>query len=704
MGVSRKILLIFLFQLLLVFSSENAFSQEDVFKLYEYLSPIPFSIYHNPETVVLVRYGEIIDISSLNNELFQTTGSISGQHKGKISVSQDKRTLIFIPGNVFSFNEKVFFHLGEGIRTQSGKLLPHFDFWFTIRQKSNSDFLKGPPENLNKTIDLQDKSDYTGSVKGPPLSFLDFKFPEITFSNNPSRGNILTTLIENASNYLYVFDNNAIPRYARIMPHVISDLKPQPSGKITYYDSFIKGFVELDSTLSAVDTFAMKNGYKTDSHEILLLKNGNVILFSYDPRIVDMSKVVPGGNPAATVTGLVIQELDSNRNLLFQWRSWDYFNITDSYSDLFSSVVDYVHGNSLDTDTDSTLILSSRNLNEVTKINRLTGQIIWRLGGKNNEFTFENDPRHFAGQHSAIRQKNGNLTLFDNGLGLDPQYSRGIEYEVDETNKKVKLVHEYRHVPDVFANISGNLQRLDNGNTFVFWGPAIDHSEQFIDEFNQAGNLIFEVKFDAKIYPTYRAYRSLWEPKSFTFSTDKLIFTQTIQNAEVYHKFAIKNNSKREIIITSAHNKNLGFYVNDLPLIIEAGSEDSCTVVFPSFAESKISDNIIFCQETDSTLVTRSLFVSVNNILSTGIENNFQSDFKVRPNPGKGVFYIEVTSPAKFSIKVFDLYGKTIWKSDRAESGNFQIDLSTKPDGVYVLDVEEVSTGMIRTVKLIKQE
>ena len=276
------------------------------------------------------------------------------------------------------------------------------------------------------------------------------------------------------------------------------------------------------------------------------LKNGNVILFSYDLRIVDMSKVVTGGNPAATVTGLVIQELDANRNLIFQWRSWDYFNITDSYADLLSSVVNYVHGNSLDADTDTTLIISSRNMNEVTKINRLTGQIIWRLGGKNNEFVFENDPRQFAGQHSAIKQKNGTLTLFDNGVGLDPLYSRGIEYEMDEINKKVKLVHEYRHSPDVYANVSGNLQRLDNGNTFIFFGPAIDHSEQFIGEFDQTGNPIFEARFDMNIYPTYRAYRSLWVPKLFTFSTDTLHVESAIQNAAIYRTFEIRNNSTTE--------------------------------------------------------------------------------------------------------------------------------------------------------------
>ena len=37
------------------------------------------------------------------------------------------------------------------------------------------------------------------------------------------------------------------------------------------------------------------------------------------------------------------------------------------------------------------LMISSRHLNEITKISRTTGDIIWRFGGKNNQFTFVND-------------------------------------------------------------------------------------------------------------------------------------------------------------------------------------------------------------------------------------------------------------------------------------------------------------------------
>jgi hypothetical protein len=704
MAESRRILLIFLFQLFLGISAENAFSLEGILKGYEYLSPLPFSLDHNPETLIVIRFGEEIDIYSLHNELFDVTGDISGKHSGKFAVSKDHLTLIFTPDQIFSYNEKVFLHLWEGIKTQSGRLLPAFDFWFTIRQNSSSDLPPWLPDIINIRDRFPGKSADTESVKGIPLSYLDFNFPEITLSDQPTKGNILTTLTGDSSDYLYIFDNKAVPRYVRLMPHSISNLKPHPSGKVTYYDSFVKGFIAIDSALNTVDTLIMRNGYRTDAHEILLLNNGHAFMFSYDPKIVDMSKVVPGGNPVATVTGLVIQELDENRNLLFQWRSWDYFNISDSYSDLLASVVDYVHGNSLDADTDSTLIISSRNMNEITKISSLTGQIIWRLGGKNNEFIFENDPRQFSGQHTAIKNKNGTLTLFDNGVGQDPLYSRGIEYEIDEINKKVKLIHEYRHIPDVYANISGNLQRLDNGNTFIFWGPAIDHSKQFISELDQTGNAIFEAKFGMNVYPNYRAYRSLWEPELFTFSTDTIHVEGVVQNSTLYRTFEIRNNSDKRIIITSAYHKNMGFYVKNLPVAIESMSESSFTVAFPSFSPGKISDNIIFCQETDSAIVTRSLFVSIDNTPYTGIEDHFQTDFKVGPNPCMGEFNIEVTRPGKFFLKLIDLSGKTIWDADGGGAEFYHIDLTNKPDGLYLLSLEEVNEGVIHYIKLIKHK
>ena len=704
MEESRRVLLIFICQLFLCASAEYAFSQEEALNKYEYLSPSPFSFYHNPETVTIIRFGEKIDLFSLSDDLLEVTGAISGRHSGKFTISKDNLTLIFIPNQIFAFNEKVILHLNHGIKTLSGQYLPPLDYWFRIRQKTSSELinrLSGEKEEINK---FHKKSVFSAAGKGTPLSYLDFVNPGVTLSNNPAQGNILTAVTINSTNYLYIFDNKSVIKYIKVLPHPVSNMKPHPSGIITYFDSFINGFIAFDTLLNYVDTFTMKNGYKTDAHEILLLKNGNVFLLSYDPQIVDMSKVISGGDPNATVTGLVIQELDSNKNLLLQWRSWDYFNITDSFSDLLASVVDYVHGNSLDADTDTTLIISSRNMNEVTKINILNGQILWRLGGKNNEFTFENDLRRFAGQHSVIKQKNGTLTMFDNGVGLNPLYSRGIEYELDEITRNVKLLHEYRPDFDVYANVSGNLQRLDNGNTFIFWGPLIDVQKQFISEFDQSGKEIFEAWFDINTHPSYRAYRSTWEPRLFTFSTDTLHIEGEVQNTTLYRTFVIRNNSSSKIIITSAYHNNPGFVVKDLPLEVEADSETSLTIAFPSFIPGKLTDNIIFCQETDSTIVTRSLFVSIDNKPTTGIERQVQTFCKVSPNPFNEEFNVEVTGPGRFLLKLIDLTGRQIWNSESVGIELFKVDMSREPDGLYILYLEEVNTGKLHTMKLIKQK
>ncbi len=135
-----------------------------------------------------------------------------------------------------------------------------------------------------------------------------------------------------------------------------------------------------------------------------------------DRQHIDMSLIVPGGNPNAIVIGLIIQEIDENKNVVFQWRSWDHFNIIDAiYIDLTLPIVDYVHGNALELDNDGNILLSSRHLNEITKIDRVTGEMIWRMGGVHNQFTIVNDTIPFHYQHDIRRIANGNITLYDNG-------------------------------------------------------------------------------------------------------------------------------------------------------------------------------------------------------------------------------------------------------------------------------------------------
>ena len=71
----------------------------------------------------------------------------------------------------------------------------------------------------------------------------------------------------------------------------------------------------MDSAYSIIDSFKCGNGYPTDSHDLLVFPNGHSFIMSYDPQVVRMDTIVPGGDPAAVVYGMVIQELDAEKNV-----------------------------------------------------------------------------------------------------------------------------------------------------------------------------------------------------------------------------------------------------------------------------------------------------------------------------------------------------------------------------------------------------
>ena len=222
-----------------------------------------------------------------------------------------------------------------------------------------------------------------------------------------------------------------------------------------------------------------------------------------------MSKIVTGGRPDAQVTENVIQEIDANKNVVFEWHALDHIPITDSFYNLTAQNIDYAHFNSVNIDPiDNNLLISFRTTGEITKVNRTTGEIIWRFGGKGNQFTFigeheENAPYYFVGQHCIWRKTNGNLLFFDNGnlMGAgttpsDRSYSRAVEYKIDEVNKTAELVWEFRHSPDIKTPSNGRVQTLSNGNILIDWGSATQNTSKvpLVTEVTPAGevNNIYE--------------------------------------------------------------------------------------------------------------------------------------------------------------------------------------------------------------------
>jgi hypothetical protein len=362
----------------------------------------------------------------------------------------------------------------------------------------------------------------SGSLPQVPGDFPTFAIPKDTLqTTTSSEGSIFLANFNfdgaaASGYYLMILNDSASPIFYRGMSAPCLDFKVQPNGLLTYFDESTNKYYALDTTYAIVDSFACGNGIHTDVHDLELLPNGGALLLGIDSVVMDMSKLVQNGNAAAIVIANHVQELDKNKNVVFDWDGAAHFNVLDARGiDFTAKVIDFEHSNSIDMDTDGNIILSSRHLDEVSKINVATGDFMWRFGGAHNQFTIIGDTTPFSHQHDAKRIANGNLTIFDNGNLRFPPYSRALEYTIDATNMTATAVWIYRHIPDTYTSAMGDVERMPNGNTFIGWGANFDQTATEIDS-NK--NVIYELTMNSNNI-SYRTFRQPWTPAATSTAT-----------------------------------------------------------------------------------------------------------------------------------------------------------------------------------------
>jgi hypothetical protein len=249
-----------------------------------------------------------------------------------------------------------------------------------------------------------------------------------------------------------------------------SDFKYFPAFSRYGYISFSANGVWykfLDSAFNPVDSVHNSTGIEYDTHELLILKNGDYVIGGEKDSIFDLSAYTFNGKPGSAQThamGYVVEEFDQDHKLVFQWNANDYIHPSMAYEQFGydANSYDYCHGNAIAETADGNFLVSLRHLNAIYKIDRKTGNIIWRLGGKASDFTFMNDVG-FSGQHDVREQPNGDITLYDNANTTPGNPTRAVEYSIDTINHKATKVWEYRYAPLFFARAMGNHQVSSNG-------------------------------------------------------------------------------------------------------------------------------------------------------------------------------------------------------------------------------------------------
>lgn len=192
-------------------------------------------------------------------------------------------------------------------------------------------------------------------------------------------------------------------------------------------------YLVLNELGEQVDSLKCLGGYYTRFHEVRITAQGDKWLVCDQTRTMDLSAI--GGFANAQVTSNLIQHLDANNQLLFQWDCLDHMQITDLDSlDRSGPAVNFCHVTAFDFDYDGNILMSFRALDEVTKVDAATGAIIWRFGGSQSQFTILNDPQgQFKREHGMRRGGPNEIQVLDNSLGPPSRFVRYLLNPVNHT-------------------------------------------------------------------------------------------------------------------------------------------------------------------------------------------------------------------------------------------------------------------------------
>jgi hypothetical protein len=339
-------------------------------------------------------------------------------------------------------------------------------------------------------------------------------------TGHPGAGYYLVSPIEPATDTSMVvaFDSLARIRWYRMFPGWGSqgESKQQSSGHFTINVGDAETganairYIEFLPTGDSVATYFADAPNGGDSHEIWLTGSTAAPTVHLFGAIDSTASLEPVGGPSSGLLQGHLMLRQSNTGLVeFSWDAWQHYSIADWIEPTgVNPPNDFDHPNSIDFDLDSNYIISFRHMGAVIKLDRTTGQIIYQLGGRLNQFTILNDPlMYFTGQHCVRVLANGNLLLYDNGLRHVPQHTRAVEYQLNVAARTATMVWEYEPSPAVFTPIVGSVERYTSGprigNTlvaFAFLGQ--------VDEVDPSASLVWRGQFSLNgNVETYRVER-----------------------------------------------------------------------------------------------------------------------------------------------------------------------------------------------------
>ncbi len=264
--------------------------------------------------------------------------------------------------------------------------------------------------------------------------------------------------------------------------------------------------VILDRSYREIARVKAANGHHVDLHELTLTDRGTA-LFTCPPVTTPRDLSAIGGSPTASVRESIFQEVDiATGRLVQEWRSLGHVDPTESYR-APTHEFDYLHLNSIDVTPDDNLLISGRHTWALYKLDRASGAVMWRLGGKRTQFAIGGDAQ-FAWQHDVRMPNARTVTVFDNGDDgrTAIHRTRALALSVDQRARRVMLSRAYLRPRPVTATAMGSARRLGDGHMAVGWGSA-----PYVTEFDASGAVRVDLRIGTSSdQKSYRSFRQAW--------------------------------------------------------------------------------------------------------------------------------------------------------------------------------------------------
>lgn len=362
-------------------------------------------------------------------------------------------------------------------------------------------------------------------LDGIPASELPNDFPKFSFSGDFSEylDSLVMCPIEGGETYLFELGKNGlVKRYLNKKVNCARVIKESGTAYIYGCDGGLNTssgrlniFRANNHTFDVVKSnIISSDGQLLEPHDCLVLSVSplHVITQSYIPNQTTVVDEV-----SKKITSLHIEEQYEGKRIWI-WKSEAHPDLWKDSHDQADNA-DYLHNNTICLTTEGNVLLNNKHANQILILERTwnesshtgtIGDILYKVGGDHNKASYDvsnriktTEEQQWFESHDAEMREDGSITMFDN----EPSYpSRILDFKIDTINKCLKDFKSYSF-EKYHGRYMGSAQKLADGVYLVSWGSVRDGGTPNLGiyDFNK-NKKIFELKFDALAYSTYRVY------------------------------------------------------------------------------------------------------------------------------------------------------------------------------------------------------